>query len=199
MPKKIEERLNILSPYRGFIAPINMMGPIVHPLPVDKSKVAKIIASGAKVYEFIPKTKETIELTLSNLNNPDRYNSVKAQEEVKAETKPEPIPVEPVTKVGVPKIETPVEVIEEAAEEETPVEEIVTEEVIEEAPTEETVEESIVEEETAEKDNELITFQYNEDGTVDESVIDWSKYTKNERKSIRTLINEHNSSIPVNE
>ena len=194
MPKKIEERLNILSPYRGFIAPINMMGPIVHPLPVDKSKVAKIIASGAKVYEFIPKTKETIELTLSNLNNLDRYNSVKAQEEVKAETKPEPIPVEPITKVGVPKIETPAEVIEE-----TPVEEIVTEEVTEEASTEETIEESIVEEETAEKDNELITFQYNEDGTVDESVIDWSKYTKNERKSIRTLINEHNSSIPVNE
>jgi hypothetical protein len=196
MPKKIEERLNILSPYRGFISPINMMGPIVHPLPVEKSKVAQIIASGAKVYEYIPTTGGTIELTLSSLNNSNRHNAINLQENVKAEEKRIPTPVEPVIKVGVPNVEIPVETVKEPVIEESSVEEVVnetaeiTEEVVEET-------EEVPEEKSAEK--ELITFQYNEDGTVNESVIEWNNYSKNERKTIRALINKHNESLGINE
>ena len=100
MPKKIEEKLHILSPYRGYLAPISIMGPIVHPLIVEKSAVAKILMSGAEVYEYIPHTKKTLKLTLTNLNNPNRYTEL--DEKVAEVT---PVTVTPVTRTGVPTIE----------------------------------------------------------------------------------------------
>ena len=53
MPKKIEETLHILTPYRGYIAPAKLMGPIVHPLPVTKSVAVQILMLGAKVFEYM--------------------------------------------------------------------------------------------------------------------------------------------------
>lgn len=170
MPKKIEEKIHILSPSRAYLAAANVMGPIVHPLIVDKSIAVKILMSGAEVYEFIPKTKKTLKLTLGNINDPNRYA---VTEEVVV--KPEPTPVAPVTRTGVPNIVEPVVKVDP-----TPAEEPVVEEtVVEDAP-----------QETA-----LIEFEYNEDGTVDETKIEWGKYSKNQRKEIRAQINQHNNSL----
>ena len=194
MPKKIEERIHILSPYRGYLAPANVMGPIVHPLVVDKSIVAKILMSGADVYEYIPQNKKTLKLTLTNLNDPNRYTNpeVKPAETIAA-------PVAPVTKIGVPAMEEPevkpAEVVEPATEVET---ETPSVDEVPAAPVEETANSVEVEEtdatETAQPASAFV-FEYNEDGTVNEDKIEWAKYSKNQRKEIRAQINQHNASL----
>lgn len=167
MPKKIEEKIHILSPSRAYIAPAKVMGPIVHPLLVDKSVAVKILMSGAELYEYIPKTKKTLKLTLGNINDPNRYDVL--NETKNTETKI--TPVEPVTKSGVPIINKSDIPEKDSVEEET-----------EENPTEVSTIDNLV-------------FEYNEDGTVNESKIPWSTYSKNQRKAIRARINEYNASI----
>ena len=189
MPKKIEETIHILCQSRGYLAPAKIMGPIVRPLLVAKSVAVQLLMIGAEVYEYVPKTKQTIKLTLTNINNPDRYKVVaKPTEETS---------VTPVMKMGVPKVAPMVE--EETQVVAEPVEEIAAVEVSETSDVEEVkeVEETVAapadtDESTSPED---ITFTYNEDGTVDESTIVWSNYTKNQRKAIRARINEHNATI----
>lgn len=153
MPKKVEEMIHILCTSRGYLYPIGIMGPIVQPLIVSKNSAIQLLMNGADVYEYIPKSKNTIKLTLSNINDNHRYD------EVKPEQVSQPI-VEPVVKPGVsisPAISENAEVVEDSSSD--------------------------------------FGFEYNEDGTVDESKIDWTKYTKNQRKAIRAKINEHNTSL----
>ena len=177
MPKKIEEKIHILSPSRAYLAAAKVMGPIVHPLLVDKSVAVNILMSGAEVYEYLPKTKKTLKLTLGNINDPNRYNELE-------NTKPEvnTTPVTPVMRNGVPNI-VETEVISEST-------------TIENESTEETpVEETTVVDDAPQESDSSIVFEYNEDGTVDESKIEWGSYTKNQRKEIRAQINQHNSSL----
>ena len=175
MPKKIEEKIHILSPYRGYLAPANVMGPIVHPLSVDKSVVAKILMSGADVYEYLPHNKKTLKLTLSNLNDSNRYNEVNHKP-----TKADNTPVAPVMKIGVPAM-TEVEDIKPEIKEETSTN---LNPVIEEP----------IATETTQPASKFI-FEYNEDGTVNENKIEWSKYSKNQRKEIRAQIIQYNASL----
>ena len=204
MPKKIEEKLHILSPYRGYLAPVNIMGPIVHPLVVEKSIVAKILMSGAEVYEYIPHTKQTLKLTLANINNPKRHSEL--NEKVIEVT---PVTVAPVTRTGVPTIEPEVKaeevtapVVEEPTTS-TEVEESTAPAEVEESATPADNDDATEEESEIETDNETETqqpattfeFEYNEDGTIDENKIEWSKYSKNQRKEIRAQINQHNASL----
>ncbi len=181
MPKKIEETLHILCPSRAYLAPAKVMGPIVHPLLVNKSVAVELLMSGAEVYEYIPKTKKTLELTLGNINDPHRYD------EVKAPIVHKEIPVTPVKVMGVPtvKVTTDTSVVDEpvSTQVEMPVEPVI-EAVV-----------TPVEEDQSQKDGLNIVFEYNEDGTIDETKIEWSKYSKNQRKDIRAQINEHNSSL----
>lgn len=193
MPKKIEEKLHILSPYRGYLAPVNIMGPIVHPLIVEKSAVAKILMSGAEVYEYIPHSKKTLKLTLTNLNNPNRYAELDAKVPEVA-----PVNVTPVTRTGVPTITEPEVKAEEVVA--PVVEESTAPAEVEETATA-TEEEDTATEEESETETEtqqpafVIEFDYKEDGTIDEDKIDWSKYSKNQRKEIRAQINQHNASL----
>ena len=181
MPKKAEEKIHILSPARAYLAPAKVMGPIVHPLVVPKSVAVQILLSGAEVHEYIPTTKKTIKLTLGNINDPARYEAA-----ITKKPEVEPIVVTPVTRVGVPNIPAPevkpVQVVENPAP--APVVEPV-------APVVETT----INDEPQQEPAFSIEFVYNEDGTVDETKIDWTKYSKNQRKEIRAKIIEHNATI----
>ena len=183
MPKKIEEKIHILSPTRAYLAPAKVMGPIVHPLLVDKRVAVQILMNGAEVHEYIPQNKKTIKLTLANINDPKRYENVIPK--VIKEAAPA---VEPVKRMGVPNVKPPVEpVVETKVEEAT---------VASEPTIEPTVEvESAITEEAPQKSIFALTFEYNEDGTVDETKIEWNKYSKNQRKEIRAQINRHNESL----
>ncbi len=170
MPKKVEEMMYILSPSRAYLSPARIMGPIVHPLKISRAAVIELLMNGAEVYEFIPKTKKTIKLTLGNINDKNRYNN-KAEEDVtKVSTG-----IEPVISTGVQITST-------------------------EKPDDAKTESEISTEELSTVDNIAaedgpISFEYNEDGTVDESKIDWSSYSKNQRKEIRSKINENNAAL----
>ncbi len=171
MPKKPTEMIHIVCPSRAYLAPAHVMGPIVHPLKVEKTVAVQLLMSGAEVHEYVPASKETIRLTLGNINDESRYNSIK-------EPIPEEIPVEPIKKTGVPVIEEPV--VEQDVE---PTEEVV-EEVV--SPTIDNGEDDVV---------GSLVFSYKEDGTVDETTISWGNYSKNQRKAIRARINEYNASL----
>ena len=200
MPKKIEEKIHILSPSRGYLAAANIMGPIVHPLIVDKSVAAKILMSGAEVYEYIPSTKNTLKLTLGNINDPNRYTALEPKVTEKPFT-----PVAPVTKTGVPNVTPPVVTEPEPeqkqdTEEEKDIEEPAAEEETEDTATANEEVHAVdvtvtAADETAQVSTDAFVFEYNEDGTIDETNIDWASYSKNQRKEIRAQINAHNASL----
>lgn len=189
MPKKVEERLHILSPHRGYISPAKIMGPIVHPLNVSKSVAVQILMTGAKLYEYIPETKGTIELTLENINNPNRCD--------KHDIPAVAVPVEPVKKPGVtvtPEANPEKEEVAEAPE--TP-EDVVPE--TSEQVTEPAEAEAVVEEAPKANVVETISFTYKEDGTIDDSTIEWNSYSKNDRKAIRAYITQYNEALVNNQ
>ena len=189
MPKKVEEKLYILTPYRGYINPLKMVGPVVHPIKVTKLAATDILMSGAEVYEFIPETKETIKLTLENINN--RKEPIKITQVTSA-------PVTPVTVQGVPRVEESLDTIKDEAgnEVDVPAGDVNDEpaEIVSEEPAVENVDESTGKEDIV----STFAFEYNEDGTVNESVINWSSFSKNERKAIRARITEHNATVTNN-
>lgn len=173
MPKKVDEMLYILSPSRAYLAPVRIMGPIVHPLKTSRSNVVQMLLNGTEVHQYFPDTKETLKLTLTNIKDPDRYKKAFQNTPIKAESPVLPQYKEPITRVVTPeKNETP-EIKEETSIPETKEEEIPT---------------------TEEKFN-LIEFEFNEDGTVNEDNIPWSNFTKNQRREIRMEITKINDSI----
>lgn len=202
MAKKNPEYIHVLCTSRAYLAALNMMGPIVHPLKVTKKQAVALLMSGAKVYEYIPGSQLTFELTLSNVNDKSRYDFLK-QDEMKKKA------VQPTTSVGIPvqpvEVKSEVEKKEEAPVVETPVQpepEVITPAVEEEAPADPEpevapiVEEPVVEEqvvETAVSKVDSYEFTLNENGKVDESKINWNEFTKEERKALRTRINSINA------
>lgn len=175
MPKKVEEMMYILSPSRAYLAPVRIMGPIVHPLKTSCSNVVQMLLNGTEVHQYFPDTKETLKLTLTNIKDPDRYKKAFQNTPIKAENPVIPQFKEPITRVVTPeKNETP-----EIKEEETPAPEAKEEEI----PT------------TEEKKFNLIEFEFNEDGTVNETNIPWSNFTKNQRREIRMEITKINDSV----
>lgn len=110
MPKKIDQSLYILSPSRAYLAPLKVMGPIVHPIKASKTSVVQLLLNGTEVFEYFPDSKRTLKLSLTNINDEDR--ELKAFGDSVVEIEP---PVDPVTKTGVPKIENE-DVIEEESE-----------------------------------------------------------------------------------
>ena len=66
MPMPIDT-MYVVVPYRGYLAALNMMGPIVHPIRVEKSAVAAMLMSGVEVHEYNLNTKMTAKLTLESL------------------------------------------------------------------------------------------------------------------------------------
>lgn len=193
MPKKVEEMMYILSPSRAYLAPVRVMGPIVHPLKTSRSNVVQMLLNGTEVHQYFPDTKETLKLTLTNIKDPDRYKKAFQNTPTKAESPVLPQYKEPITKVV--KAENPV--IPQFKETIT---KVVTPEKSEtpEIKEEETSAPEVKEEEiptTEEKKSNLIEFEFNEDGTVNETNIPWSNFTKNQRREIRMEITKINDSI----
>ena len=190
MPKKVEEKLHILCPSRAYLAPAKVMGPIVHPLQVTKSVAAQLLMSGAELHEYNPLTKKTIKLSLTNINNPKRFDL-----ENHTPVKSDEVAVETVKKMGVPNIQSKEDTVvdpEVSTEETSTVEvwQMSTEEDLTHTENETIATTTITDDPIAN-----LVFTYNEDGTVDESCIDWSSYTKSQRKAIRAKINEYNNSL----
>lgn len=194
MPKKIEEMMYILSPSRAYLAPVRIMGPIVHPLKTSRSNVVQMLLNGTEVHQYFPDTKETLKLTLTNIKDPDRYKKAFQNTPTKAESPVLPQYKEPITKVV--KAENPVipQFKETITKVVTP-EKNETPEIKEETstPAPETKEEEIPT--TEEEKFNLIEFEFNEDGTVNETNIPWSNFTKNQRREIRMEITKINDSI----
>ena len=97
MTKKNIENIYILSPTRGYIEPLGMVGPIVRPILVPKKSVIKLLMLGVEVHEYVPKTKYTIKLTLKNINDKTRYGVEPENSVLKTDN-----PVKPIEKTGVP-------------------------------------------------------------------------------------------------
>lgn len=194
MPKKVEEMMYILSPSRAYLAPVRIMGPIVHPLKTSRSNVVQMLLNGTEVHQYFPDTKETLKLTLTNIKDPDRYKKAFQNTPTKAESPVLPQYKEPITKVV--KAENPVipQFKETITKVVTP-EKNETPEIKEETstPAPETKEEEIPT--TKEEKFNLIEFEFNEDGTVNETNIPWSNFTKNQRREIRMEITKINDSI----
>ena len=184
MPKKVEEMMYILSPSRAYLAPVRVMGPIVHPLKTSRSNVVQMLLNGTEVHQYFPNTKETLKLTLTNIKDPDRYKKAFQNTPIKAENPVIPQFKEPITRVVTPEKSETLEIKEETftpeiKEEETAAPKAKEEEI----PT------------TEEKKSNLIEFEFNEDGTVNETNIPWSNFTKNQRREIRMEITKINDSI----
>ena len=162
MPKKVEEMMYILSPSRAYLAPVRVMGPIVHPLKTSRSNVVQMLLNGTEVHQYFPDTKETLKLTLTNIKDPDRYKKAFQNTPTKAESPVLPQYKEPITKVV--KAENPV--IPQFKETIT---KVVTPEIKEETSVPEAKEEENPI--TEEKKFNLIEFEFNEDGTVNETNI----------------------------
>lgn len=194
MPKKVEEMMYILSPSRAYLAPVRVMGPIVHPLKTSRSNVVQMLLNGTEVHQYFPNTKETLKLTLTNIKDPDRYKKAFQNTPIKAESPVLPQYKESITKVV--KAENPVipQFKETITKVVTP-EKSETPEIKEETSTSvpETKEEEIPT--TEEEKFNLIEFEFNEDGTVNETNIPWSNFTKNQRREIRMEITKINDSI----
>ena len=194
MPKKVDEMLYILSPSRAYLAPVRIMGPIVHPLKTSRSNVVQMLLNGTEVHQYFPDTKETLKLTLTNIKDPDRYKKAFQNTPTKAESPVLPQYKEPITKVVkaenpvIPQFKEPIMRVVTPEKSETP-------EIKEETPTPapEIKEEEIPT--TEEKKFNLIEFEFNEDGTVNETNIPWSNFTKNQRREIRMEITKINDSI----
>lgn len=174
MPKKVDEMLYILSPSRAYLAPVRIMGPIVHPLKTSRSNVVQMLLNGTEVHQYFPDTKETLKLTLTNIKDTDRYKKAFQNAPTKAEN-----PVIPKFKEPITRIVTPEKSETSETKEETSAPKIKEEEI----PT------------TEERKFNFIEFEFNEDGTVNETNIPWSKFTKNQRREIRMEITKINDSI----
>lgn len=160
MPKKPTEYIHILCRDRAFLEPINIMGPIVQPLKVTKKAAVAMLMNGATLYEYDIPTKKTLKLTLTNINDPNRYAT-----EVPTQKIPEP--VTPVIKSGVTNmiVETP----------------------------EVTSDENVDDDGVKPFNVDEYEFTFNENGTVNESTIPWTSYTKEERKALHNKIRELNA------
>lgn len=192
MPKKVDEMLYILSPSRAYLAPVRIMGPIVHPLKTSRSNVVQMLLNGTEVHQYFPDTKETLKLTLTNIKDPDRYKKAFQNAPIKAESPVLPQYKEPITKVVkaenpvIPQFKEPITKVVTPEKSEAP-------EIKEETPIPEAKEEEVPT--TEEKKFNLIEFEFNEDGTVNETNIPWSNFTKNQRREIRMEITKINDSI----
>ena len=194
MPKKVEEMMYILSPSRAYLAPVRIMGPIVHPLKTSRSNVVQMLLNGTEVHQYFPDTKETLKLTLTNIKDPDRYKKAFQNTPTKAESPVLPQYKEPITKVVkaenpvIPQFKETITKVVTPEKNETPE---IKEETSTSAP--EAKEEEIPT--TEEKKFDLIEFEFNENGTVNETNIPWSNFTKNQRREIRMEITKINDSI----
>ena len=178
MPKKVSEPLRIICTDRAYLEPLKVMGPIVHPVCVDKKIVFDLLMRGAHVKEYYPNEKVYLDLTVTNLNDADRfakafpnlisasvnepiYRSEKSGVHTETETPNNNTPVQddPISKESTHTTDTP--------ENNLPV---------------------------SDADfAKSINYSYNENGIVNESTINWKEMTKGQRRAVRAEIDRLNT------
>ena len=177
---KTNEKLRILCSHNGYITPVDMMGPIVQPKLVSKASVIKMLMLGYNVEEVVKGSKTKIKLTLSNINDPNRYG--KKDESI----------VNPVVRPGVTNNTNKKAVTTElnsTSKVFTPKEEKEVESTTASETTTTTTNDTTTKNENLAKNYE---FTYKPDGTVDETNIDWNSFSKSERRALRSRIIKEN-------
>lgn len=67
------EFIYVLCPTNGYIPQLKMSGPVAHPLKVSKYTAKNMLMSGLKVFEYDKATRRTIELTLQNIKDENKF------------------------------------------------------------------------------------------------------------------------------
>ena len=180
MPKPIDVYLHVMIRDHAWLAPLGVMGPIVHPVKVNKKDIVKLIMSGCDIYEYILDTKDTIKLTVHNImDDKKRYADHEKEKAAKQDVQFFSLGGDDVMEEEEPAAETTTNVTEE----DQPLVIDATEEA------------AVVPEEEPEKVTaETYVFIYNEDGTVNERTINWNEFSgRDERRALRARINEINA------
>lgn len=195
MPKPREVYMHILCPDRAYLAPLKLMGPVVHPMKVNKKAVIRMLTYGCTVYEVDLKTQSTVKLSLTNINDEHRFEST-PEAEPKSEQVPAPVPM--THSEGIPNL---VPAVPETDESKKQVVEDTTGKS-ESADTSSETRPSVTETGTTQNGNdqskekdlvESYELTINENGKVDETKIDWSKFNKEERRALRNRITAINA------
>lgn len=104
MYKKTDEIFVRIAKH-GYIPYIGICGPIPNPIKVSTETCLKLVNAGIVVHQFDPATKETIQLTRTNVFDDKKFDRKKAAQ--KPAVTPPPVapekPVEPVVFTGVQK------------------------------------------------------------------------------------------------
>lgn len=162
MPRPVN-KLYIKTPYMGYIAPLQMMGPIITPMQITEAQAIQMLKSGMRnIIEYNPNTKMTRQLTILNIGKPwDTDKTEKSAPAAKAQKDAAPAaPQEPKVLTGAPVPPQPKEEVPQVAPE--------------------------VVETTAEPTT--VADQFNANELIDESKVDWNSMTKAQRREMRAKI-----------
>lgn len=72
---KQNDYIYIRTNYRGWVAQLGMSGPIVNPLRCKVSDVITMLMNGMPVFQVQPNTGKSIELTISNIMDDQKFNA----------------------------------------------------------------------------------------------------------------------------
>lgn len=108
MNKKNDRKILITCPKVGFIPHLGMQGPIPNPLRVDYTTCVNMIIAGVSLYEVDPATRNTVLLTLDNIDDENKFGTKVAPSIAKVDLKE-------VGKVAQPKVD--VDAVKKAEEE----------------------------------------------------------------------------------
>lgn len=191
MPKPVETYMHILVRDRAWLSPLGTMGPVIHPIKVNKKDVIKLIMSGCQVYEYLLDSKQTIKLTVHNIRN-DKKRHEDYFKEIEAKEDPQFFGIEEEESN-----ELQMSIVSDDKEENMFAE--TTTNVVEgESMTIDFAEEAAAKPESNIEEGPITAdtyvFALNEDGTVDESTISWNLFSgRDERRALRARINAINA------
>lgn len=158
-----EKWVYITTPYMGYLSAIHQFGPIVHPAKVRYDEAVALLMAGAQIIIHDPKTKMTYPLTLGNVSAPQP---------------PKEMP-KPITETKLHGVRGTIGEVPNKKPEP-----VVVETSIDEP---EQVSEEVQVDETATPLNDAL--KGIADGTLIESDIIWSNFTKAERRQLRNALN----------
>lgn len=168
MPRPVK-KLYIKTPYMGYIAALQMMGPIITPMQVTESQAINMLKSGMRnIIEYNPTTKMTRPLTIINIGKP--WENEKDKETTStpvAKAAPAAAPQEPTVLTGAPVPPTKEAEVPQAAPE-----------VVETA---------------------SVADQFNANELIDESKVDWNSMTKAQRREMRAKIEAQKAALAAAE
>lgn len=174
---KTTDEINIVSTRTGYIPQLQMCGPIVNPLKVPAQTCLAMVTAGVPLFEFDPKTKQIVALTINNVYDDEKFTLKEAVKQdagdgtpirpIKGEAIPAPVvPEKPVVPVSQSPVET-APTVDTSAENNSPAEPEVSENV-----EPEKTEESIAPAEAVEVPVEENTDQEPDEKTEESALVD---------------------------